>query len=95
VIERRIALAQRYHIAKALENGQQLAEPPNSRLVHRLRRAAPLSPEPLERPRVGTVVAPALLQPGYSTSNKLSAHGAAEVRLRLRARKAGPASNTA
>ena len=95
VIERRIALAQGDGVAEAVQNRQQLAEAPDAGVVQRLRGAAPLAPQPLERARVGPVVALALAPAGILHFKQVAADGAAEVRLGFRARDPRPASKTA
>ena len=64
VIEWCIALAQRYGIAEAIENGQQLAEAPDTGVVQLFGGAAPLAPEPLEGSRIRPIWAAALASAG-------------------------------
>ena len=65
VVEWRVALEERHHIAEALQNGQQFAEAPDAGVVQRLGGGAPLAPEPFERAGVGPVRAsvPAIRAP--------------------------------
>ena len=93
-VERRIALAQRHHIAKAVQDGQQLAEAPDAGVIDLLGGAAPLPPEPLQRARVGPVQPLALAPAGVNHLKELSTLDATEVRLGFRSRDHRPTSNT-
>ena len=95
VIERGVAFAQGDGVAKAIQNGQQLAETPDAGVVERLGRAAPLAPEPLERAGIGAVRSPTLAPAGIFNLEKLAANGATEVGQRVSACNACPTAKTA
>ena len=96
VIERRIALAQRHRVAKAVQNRQQLAEAPDAGVVQPLRRAAPLPPQATSARRDWAGRWPLRCSPaGVLHFKQVTASGATEVRLGLSARDPRPTSKTA
>ena len=95
VIERRIALAQRNRVAKAIQNRQQFAETPHARRIERLSRAAPLPPQPFQGSGIRPVVSPALAPAGIFHLKQVSALGAAKIGPRFRARNPASAPKTA
>ena len=95
MVKRRISFAERYRVAKAVENRQEFAEAPDAGMIERFRRAFALTPEPFQGSRIWAVRSAPFHPTGVLHLKKITAIGAAKVWLGLRPGNLGAAPKTA
>jgi hypothetical protein len=95
MVQRGVALAQGYRIAEVIEDGKQLAKPPDSRLIERLRRHAAFAPQPFQRAGVWAIRPLPGFPAGILHLEQVPANGATKVGLGVGSHDLRTAAETA